>query len=349
MEQDQARQAHRLSMPPQVRMPPAWEEVHAKSAMQQSLTGPRAGPPPKVGFPRAEDGLVQGSMMTTSGTSSVPGTSVPPSSPGNRYAGQNLPYGQPALGGSSKSGLNHTSTYFYGEAPIKPTLCEGNPYNAVGSYSMLGSQVCARPSARGAHPVARLLVHCVAAAAAVAHEPGFAASLTSAAAPSQRTSRSCLPARVDASARSRAPTLLCAGRLSPRLVGRLRLWHLDARAAWQHVHLARAPPSKLRQVLALARQVHAAVVARATGARLEGVVPVAFVWARGALRCRPARPARRADAWSRDLPRLRRRQEDAQVVLDDLPTRRRSRRRSAEARALMAWLAVHAGRQTHGE
>lgn len=150
MEQDQARQAHRLSMPPQVRMPPAWEEVHAKSAMQQSLTGPRAGPPPKVGFPRAEDGLVQGSMMTTSGTSSVPGTSVPPSSPGNRYAGQNLPYGQPALGGSSKSGLNHTSTYFYGEAPIKPTLCEGNPYNAVGSYSMLGSQAVSHHASSGA-------------------------------------------------------------------------------------------------------------------------------------------------------------------------------------------------------
>ena len=45
-----------------------------------------------------------------------------------------------ALGGSGKSGLNHTSTYFYGEAPLKPDLCVGNMYNAVGTYSMLGSQ-----------------------------------------------------------------------------------------------------------------------------------------------------------------------------------------------------------------
>ena len=77
-EQDQARERHRLNAPPQVRMPPAWEAVHAKSAQQQSLTGPRAGPPPKVGFPRAGDGLVQGSLMTASGTSSVPEGSVPP-------------------------------------------------------------------------------------------------------------------------------------------------------------------------------------------------------------------------------------------------------------------------------
>lgn len=75
-EQAQARLQHRLNAPPQVRMPPAWAEVHAKAAQQQSLTGPRAGPPPKVGFPRAEDSLVQPSMLTASCTSSVPDASA---------------------------------------------------------------------------------------------------------------------------------------------------------------------------------------------------------------------------------------------------------------------------------
>ena len=55
-----------------------------------------------------------------------------------------------ALGGSSKSGLNHTSTYFYGEAPIKPSLCLGNQYNAVGSYSMFGSQAMSERTSSGA-------------------------------------------------------------------------------------------------------------------------------------------------------------------------------------------------------
>ena len=95
---------------------------------------PRAGPPPKVGFPRPEDGLAQTSYASC--TSSVANAGVPPGSPGALGV-------RSALGGSSKSGLNHTSTYFYGEAPIKPVLCTGNQYNAVGSYSMFGSQVCA--------------------------------------------------------------------------------------------------------------------------------------------------------------------------------------------------------------
>jgi len=143
-EQAQARLQHRLNAPSQVRMPPAWADVHAKAAQQQSLTGPRAGPPPKVGFPRPEDSLVQPSMLSASCTSSVPDTNAPgppPGSPGGVRS---------ALGGSSKSGLNHTSTYFYGEAPLKPVLCSGNQYNAVGSYSMFGSQAVSDRLSSGA-------------------------------------------------------------------------------------------------------------------------------------------------------------------------------------------------------
>ena len=40
-----------------------------KAAQQQSMHGSRAGPPPKVGFPRAEDGLMQPSGITASNTS----------------------------------------------------------------------------------------------------------------------------------------------------------------------------------------------------------------------------------------------------------------------------------------
>ena len=79
-------------------------------------------------------------MLTTSCTSSVPDPDGqhPPYSPPYSPSGRGL---RSALGGSSKSGLNHTSTYFYGEAPLKPLLCTNNQYNHVGSYSMFGSQV----------------------------------------------------------------------------------------------------------------------------------------------------------------------------------------------------------------
>lgn len=139
MEQAEMRRTHRMNMPATVRLPPAWGEVHAKAAQQQSLHGARAGPPPKVGFPRSEDGLLQPSGMTASCTSSV--ADAPPGSPSAVGHGAYGVGGRSALGGSSKSGLNHTSTYFYGEAPLKPVLCTGNMYNAVGSYSMFGSQV----------------------------------------------------------------------------------------------------------------------------------------------------------------------------------------------------------------
>jgi len=99
----------------------------------------RSSPEKVRGFPRAEEGLMQNSAMTASGTSSVMARD-PPGSPG----------GQSALGGSSKSGLNHTSTFHYGEAPLNPVLCEGNQYNMVGSYSMFGSQAVSDRLSSGA-------------------------------------------------------------------------------------------------------------------------------------------------------------------------------------------------------
>lgn len=144
-EQAHARRTNRLNQPASVRLPPVWGELHARQAQQQLSIGPRAGPPPKLGFPRAEDGLLQPSgMLTASCTSSVAGT-APPGSPTGRTYGV-----RSALGGSSRSGLNHTSTYFYGEAPLKPVLCTGNQYNAVGSYSMFGSQAVSDRTSSGA-------------------------------------------------------------------------------------------------------------------------------------------------------------------------------------------------------
>ena len=154
-EQANVRREQRLNAPRQVAMPPNWNEVHQQAAYAQSLTGPRAGPPPKVGFPRAEDGIAQmSSTLSISCTSSVmPGSPGMGSAPGSPTRDATTSGGmRSALGGSSKSGLNHTSTYFYGEAPIKPSLCLGNQYNAVGSYSMFGSQAMSdgRPPERSA-------------------------------------------------------------------------------------------------------------------------------------------------------------------------------------------------------
>jgi hypothetical protein len=148
MEQAECRRQHRMNQPQAVRLPPAWAEVHAKAAQQQSMHGSRAGPPPKVGFPRAEDGLMQPSGMTASNTSSV--MEAPPGSPSGHGGSMMMGGLRSALGGSSKSGLNHTSTYFYGEAPLKPVLCTGNMYNAVGSYSMFGSQAVSDRESSGA-------------------------------------------------------------------------------------------------------------------------------------------------------------------------------------------------------
>lgn len=136
-EQEMARLFNRQNRPATVRLPPTWSEVHARDPLQHMQ---RSSPTGKVGFPRAEDGLLQPSVITASATSSV--AHGPPGSP----ASNRVP-DRSALGGSSKSGLNHTSTYFYGEAPLKPDMCDRNQYNMVGSYSMFGSQVRARARA----------------------------------------------------------------------------------------------------------------------------------------------------------------------------------------------------------
>ena len=129
VEQERARTLNRLHRPNTVRLPPSWSELHATNAARFST---HSSPHKVRGFPRAEDGLT---AITASGTSSVHGLVHEPSSPvGHSSAGHS------ALGGSMKSGLNHTSTYYYGEAPLKPTMSAENPYNMVGTYSMFGSQ-----------------------------------------------------------------------------------------------------------------------------------------------------------------------------------------------------------------
>jgi len=129
VEQERARTLNRLHRPNTVRLPPSWSELHATNAARFST---HSSPHKVRGFPRAEDGLT---AITASGTSSVHGLGHEPSSPGGHSSA-----GHSALGGSMKSGLNHTSTYYYGEAPLKPTMSAENPYNMVGTYSMFGSQ-----------------------------------------------------------------------------------------------------------------------------------------------------------------------------------------------------------------
>jgi len=124
---------NRQNRPATVKLPPTWSEVHARDPLQHMQRSFQ-------GFPRAEDGLLQPSTITASATSSV--AHGAPGSPGQPP--------RSALGGSSKSGLNHTSTYFYGEAPLKPSLCLGNQYNMVGSYSMFGSQAHSERHSSGA-------------------------------------------------------------------------------------------------------------------------------------------------------------------------------------------------------
>ena len=125
----------RANQPASVRLPPIWDVVHARAP--QNHMGRQ------VGFPRSEDLLgAHGACCSTSCTSSV----GDPALRGTSRAS--------ALGGSNKSGLNHTATYFYGEAPLKPVLCSSNRYNAVGSYSMFGSQARPRPRPPHARPCA---------------------------------------------------------------------------------------------------------------------------------------------------------------------------------------------------
>ena len=124
-EQAAVRRLHRAQQPQAVRLPPM-------SA--------------RPGFQRADDALfAPSSAMSASYASSIsPGS---PSSPRGRPGASSV---KSALGGSSKSGLNHTSTYFYGERPLKPLLSTGNDYSTVGSYSMFGSQAVSDRTSSGA-------------------------------------------------------------------------------------------------------------------------------------------------------------------------------------------------------
>ena len=141
-EQELARLYNQTHRPATVRPPPTWAVVHARAAQQYPSRKPSASPTHKLGFPRVEDGLtMQPLAITTSAVSSVGAREHAPGSPGSPSS---------ALGGSSKSGLNHTSTYVYGEAPLKPELCTSNQYNMVGSNSMFGSQALSERQSSGA-------------------------------------------------------------------------------------------------------------------------------------------------------------------------------------------------------
>jgi len=122
VEQERARTMNRLRRPNTVRQPPTWGEIHSR---------PGNTYPGRTSEKARSDGMMQHSSLITSNTSSV-------HSPGGLESTRMLSPG--ALGGSSKSGLNQTATYHYGEAPLKPVLCAGNQYSTVGSYSMFGSQ-----------------------------------------------------------------------------------------------------------------------------------------------------------------------------------------------------------------
>ncbi len=291
----------RANQPASVRLPPVWNVVHAKGPQSGHIGASQGASTRRSGFPRTEDFLPSsGRGFTTSCTSSV-----------GDGSGLRVPSRASALGGSNRSGLNHTATYYYGDAPLKPVLCSSNRYNAVGSYSMFGSQASAsRPYA--CHPgggrrrfpllggeggVLRGL------ACLPACSTGPSVSPPS---PSHRCATS--PTSLDLAPTTRSPLPRpSAGGVRSRLVGRLRLRHLDARPADEHLHLSRPPQRVVRQALAAARHVHAPVVARQAGPRLEDDLPGALVWRRGEVRCGPARQARHRDAGAGRVPRLRRR------------------------------------------
>jgi len=124
----------RTHVRPSVRLPPVRSPDRFAQMQQGSVASSSA-----AGFPRVEDATRSGvDRANVSNTSSVLGFS-----PRNKSQ-------MGALGGSTKSGLNHPSTYHYGESPIKPTLCDGNRYNSVGSYSMFGSQALSERVSSGA-------------------------------------------------------------------------------------------------------------------------------------------------------------------------------------------------------
>ena len=118
----------RMHRRPTVRLPPVSSPQNgARTCVTSSVPGSYKG------LPRVEHDPA--AVCQQSHTSSVSGMSPRPPHTAQSHVG--------ALGGSIKSGLNHPSTYHYGEDPVKPILVGGNNrYSHVGSYSMFGSQVC---------------------------------------------------------------------------------------------------------------------------------------------------------------------------------------------------------------
>ena len=352
-EQAHVKLQHRLNAPRTVRMPPDWGSLHRKEELSQSRHGPRAGPPPKgqtfvtrAHLNKKADSLHQTSTFSqASVTSSVahhlregpdptrastvgpgwlPGShGVPGEKPGSPAASG---YGvmprlgaRVALGGSSKSGLNHPSTYFYGEAPIKPEL-SNNLYNSVGSYSMLGSQVNSKLASSAAygfgtatrqqmmntyartiaaestHANARVPVRRRHMASCVACTPPrpFIRPHASYTRPRHTHLWSCLYAL----------TGLCIIISSSRLPPCVRLPLPPARPS--QVHITSPPEGVRRQVLAQPEHLHSAELPRPPDPRLEALLPVSFLWPRGALRRRSPRPARDDNAGPRLVPCLTR-------------------------------------------
>ena len=106
---------------PSVRLPPV------SSPEMSALAVARGGP--------NSPSRIQRNSTTSSIGFPRPGDTMRSGTEGSRWGFQSG-----ALGGSPKSGLNHTSTYFYDEAPVNPQLCHGNRFSSVGNYSMFGSQ-----------------------------------------------------------------------------------------------------------------------------------------------------------------------------------------------------------------
>ena len=107
---------------PTAQLPPVWNLVHAKEDQARWIRLQHTNhlqPSKRAGFAPAEESLT---AFTQSASSSVP-----PRRPRTT-----------ALG--SGSALNSPSTYTYGAQPLKAELTR-NQYCAVGSLSMLGSQV----------------------------------------------------------------------------------------------------------------------------------------------------------------------------------------------------------------
>ena len=336
-EQAHVKLQHRLNAPRIVRMPPDWGSLHRKEELSQSHHGPRAGPPPKgqtfvtrANLNKKADSLHQTSTFSqASVTSSVahhlregpdptrastvgpgwlPGShGVPGEKPGSPAASG---YGvmprlgaRVALGGSSKSGLNHPSTYFYGEAPIKPEL-SNNMYNSVGSYSMLGSQANSKLASSAAYgfgtATRQQMMNTY--ARTIAAESTHANARVPVRRRLMASCVACTPPRPFIRPHAPSPhASLVLPLCSPTLV---RLPLPPARPS--QVHITSPPEGVRRQVLAQPEHLHSAELPRPPDPRLEALLPVSFLWPRGALRRRSPRPARDDNAGPRLVPCLTR-------------------------------------------